>query len=117
MIWIFYYHHSFLQYEQAFKNLQLMFSYVKILHCVQFFIILYNVNFSGFEPTRKLIPHEINQLYGRYLLTLSRSIMHQCVVTWYAVNGGNALLHCHSNLAVATVFIAIATLVVVKDEL
>ena len=22
------------------------------------------INFSGFEPTRKLIPHEINQLYG-----------------------------------------------------
>ena len=22
------------------------------------------INFSGFEPARKLIPHEINQLYG-----------------------------------------------------
>ena len=47
------------------------FSLELILVAYKIFVNIYltlikfsRINFSGFEPTRKLIPHEINQLYG-----------------------------------------------------
>ena len=51
------------------KFLLFKFSLELILVVYKFFVNIYltlikfsGINFSGFEPTRKLIPHEINQL-------------------------------------------------------
>ena len=72
------------------KFLLFKFSLELILVVYKIFVNIYltlikfsGINFSGFEPARKLIPHKINQLYGTiifvYIITFLSILLLGCI--------------------------------------